>query len=76
MCTKASAPPFSGWINPNPLAALNHFTVPVFKTFDLKSRGTPGNMPQREAVSTYVLGSSGATLGSEAVTTTSNAKTG
>ena len=26
---------------------------------DLKSRGTPGDMPRREAVSTYVLGSSG-----------------
>jgi hypothetical protein len=22
-------PPLSGWINPNPFVALNHFTVPV-----------------------------------------------
>src|SRR5947209_14791841 len=30
--TKTSSP-FSRWINPNPLAALNHFTIPVsFKT--------------------------------------------
>jgi hypothetical protein len=28
-CTKTSLPPLSGWINPNPLVALNHFTVPV-----------------------------------------------
>jgi hypothetical protein len=29
MCTKTSLPPLSGWINPYPLVALNHFTVPI-----------------------------------------------
>jgi hypothetical protein len=27
--TKMSAPPASGWMNPKPFVALNHFTVPV-----------------------------------------------
>jgi hypothetical protein len=29
ICTNTSAPPASGWINPKPFVALNHFTVPV-----------------------------------------------
>src|SRR5467141_338406 len=29
MCTNTSLPPSSGWINPKPLVALNHFTVPM-----------------------------------------------
>jgi hypothetical protein len=28
-CAKASGPPPSGWMNPKPLASLNHLTVPL-----------------------------------------------
>src|SRR5438270_7173091 len=29
ICTNTSLPPVEGWMNPNPLVGLNHFTVPL-----------------------------------------------